>query len=137
MRRNIEKDKAQLLEQLGKTPIVQVAAERTGVPRSTIYKWKSSDPKFAKAVEEAIEQSSALINDMAESQLISSIKEGNMTGIIFWLKYHHRRYETRIKVDANVKHESEELTPEQAALVEQALKNAGLLLAKSEVPDES
>lgn len=67
-----------------------------------------------------------MVNDMAESQLISAIKDKNMTAIIFWLKHHHRAYRTRIELDANIKQEQQELTPEQAEMVAQALRLSGL-----------
>jgi hypothetical protein len=127
MSRSQAKDKAKLLEQLAKTPIVQVACERVGVPRATYYRWVKSDKKFAKACDEAIKQSSALINDMAESQLISAIKDKNMSAIIYWLKHKHPDYVTKLKLDANFKHESEELTPEQDELVTKALRLAGYI----------
>ncbi len=128
MSRNQKQDKQRLLEKLAKTPIVEVACKQAGVPRSTYYRWRKDDEAFAEQCDETIEQSAGLINDMAESQLIQAIKGQNMTAIIFWLKHHHPVYETRIKVDARLKHEPEELTPEQAEVVEQALKNAGLLM---------
>jgi hypothetical protein len=67
-----------------------------------------------------------MINDLAESQLVSSIKEKNMTAIIFWLKHHHRAYRTKIELDAHIKNDQQELTPEQAELIAQALRLAGL-----------
>jgi hypothetical protein len=100
------KDKQLLIEQLKKTPIIQVACEKLNINRSNLYRWKSSDPKFAKAVEEAIKQGSALINDICEAQLISAIKDQNMTAIIYWLRHKHPDYVTKLKLDASVKHES-------------------------------
>lgn len=128
MSRNQKQDKTKLIAELRKTPIVQVACERTGVPRTTFYRWTRHDPQFAEGCEAAMEESSGMINDMAESQLIAAIKDKNMSSITFWLKHNHRNYETRVKVDARVRPEPEELTPEQAALVEKALQHAGLLM---------
>jgi hypothetical protein len=127
MSRNYQKDKQRFLEKLAKTPIIEVACKQSGLPRATYYRWRKDDKAFAEACDEAIEQSSSLINDMAESQLISAIKDKNLTAIMYWLRHHHPIYETRIKVDASLRHETEELTPEQAAVVEQSLINAGLL----------
>lgn len=129
MSRNQAQDKKRLLEKLVKTPIVEVACKQAGVPRSTYYRWRKDDEAFSEKCDETIEQSAGLINDMAESQLISAIREKSLTAIMFWLKHHHPAYETRLKVDASLKRESEELTPEQAAVVERALQNAGLLSA--------
>lgn len=126
MSRNAVQDKKKLLARLGKTPIVEVACKQADIPRSTYYRWRKDDETFAEACDEAIEQSASMVNDMAESQLISSIKDKNMTAIIFWLKHHHRAYRTRIELDANIKQEQQELTPEQAEMVAQALRLSGL-----------
>jgi aromatic ring-cleaving dioxygenase len=133
----IDKQKELIIEQLKKTPIVQVVAERVGIHRSTIYRWKAADPAFAHAVDEAMEQSIGLINDLAESQLISAIKDKNITAIIYWLKNHHQAYETRVRVDGNIRHSVEKLDDEQNALVTKALIKAGLLPANIGEDDES
>lgn len=126
MSRKITQDKAKMLEQLKKTPIVQIACERVGVPRSTYYRWRKGDAEFASDCDTAIAESSGLINDMAESQLITAIKDGNMTAIIYWLKHHHNTYATRIELSGTLKHETEPLTAEQQAVVMQALELAGM-----------
>ncbi len=120
-------DKQLLIKQLKKTPIIQVVCEKTGVARATYYRWMKTDEKFAEAAYEAIEQSSALINDLAESQLIAAIRDKNMTAIVWWLKHHHPKYAARIELDAHIHHDKQELTPEQAQVVAQALKLGDLL----------
>jgi hypothetical protein len=131
------KQKQLVLEQLKKTPIIQVATEKVGIARSTFYRWKAEDPDFAVDVDEAVDQGVSLMNEYAESMLISAIKDRNLTAVFYWLNHRHPAYETRVKVDGKVKHQMDELTPEQSALVERALKNAGLLLPESEEPHES
>ena len=91
----IEKDKKALVEQLRKTPIVQLAVERVGVGRSTYYKWRADDDVFATAADEAIEAGKFFINDIAESKLLQLIQNSNLTAIIFWLKSNHPSYTTR------------------------------------------
>lgn len=120
--RNLKKEKQKLLEQLKKVPIIQVACERAGVPRSTFYRWRKDDAEFQNDCEVALEQSSAIINDMAESQLINAIKNQNMTAIIFWLKHHHKAYETRIAVKGKLEFEQKTLTHEQEELIKKALQ---------------
>ncbi len=83
MSRNQQKDKEKFLEKLAKTPIVEVACKQAGLPRTTYYRWRKEDEGFAAACDEAIVTSSDLINDMAESQLISAIKEKNLTAIMY------------------------------------------------------
>ena len=126
MSRNQQRDKEKLLERLRKMPIVEVACKQTGVGRTTYYRWRKEDEVFAEACDEAIEQSASLINDMAESQLISAIKDKNMTAILFWLRNRHAAYTTRVRVDATHRLLDEKLNPEQEALLERALKLSGL-----------
>jgi hypothetical protein len=135
MSRNQAADKKRLLSCLMKSPIVEVACKQANVPRSTYYRWRKDDEEFADACDVALEESAGRINDLAESQLISAIKEQNMTAIIFWLKHHHRAYRTRIELDANIKHDQEALSPEQAELVAQALRLAGLTKLTAGEPD--
>lgn len=117
-----EKEKVLLIEQLKKAPVIQIACQKTGIGRATFYRWKNSDEKFAKDAEEALTEGSALINDLAESQLLAAIKEQNMTAIIFWLKHHHPNYTTRLELLGHVDHHMEAITPEQEQIIEKALK---------------
>ncbi len=119
--------KKNLLDQLKKFPVVEIACKKVGVGRATYYRWRKADAEFAEACDEAIMLSAGYINDMAESQLIAAIKERNMTAIIFWLKHHHGAYTTRIELNAKIKQEGQILTEEQAQQVANALRLAGLL----------
>ena len=132
MSRNQVQDKASLIKQLKKMPIVQVACERTGMPRSTYYRWKKEDEEFALECDTAISESTGLINDMAESQLIRSIKDCNLTAIIFWLKNHHKAYANKVEVKAKLHSVHEELTEEQKEIVSQALSLSGLINEEEE-----
>lgn len=126
MSRNIKADKARLLEHLAKTPIVEAACKQAGLPRSTYHRWCKDDPEFAEACAETIEVSVGRINDLAESQLISAIKDKNMSAITFWLKHHHQQYRNRVEVDARFSAVQQELTPQQAEIVAKALQLAGI-----------
>ena len=77
--------------------------------------------------DEALVEGSLLVNDMAESQLISAIRDQNLGAIVFWLKHHHPSYTTRLEVTAKLKNTDEKLTPEQENLVMKALKLAEVL----------
>ncbi len=127
MSRNQSADKNNLLDKLAKTPIVEAACKQIGLPRSTYYRWRKDDQIFAEACDEAIEQSSSMVNDLAESQLINAIKSQNMTAIMFWLKHHHRNYRTRVEVEASIGLNQDELTPEQIETVSRALTLTGLM----------
>ncbi|MFA6518092.1 MAG: phBC6A51 family helix-turn-helix protein [Candidatus Shapirobacteria bacterium] len=122
-----DNDKQLLIEQLKKTPIIQVACEKIGIGRATFYRWKNEDREFAKTVEIAIGEGVSLINEMAESQLISSIKDKNFSAIAYWLNHRHPAYANKIEVTAKLGHEDEQLTPEQNILVMKALKLASVL----------
>ncbi len=127
IQKRMDINKELLIDQLKKTPIVQIACEKTGVGRATYYRWRKEDSEFAGLADEAIAEGNELVNDMAESQLMAAIRDGNLGGIIFWLKHHHPRYATRVEVTAKLKHDDETLTPDQEALVMKALKLAALL----------
>lgn len=131
----IEANKKALIEQLKKTPIVQICCEKVNIGRATYYRWRKDDEEFVKLADEAIAEGNELVNDMAESQLMAAIRDGNLGGIIFWLKHHHPRYATRVEVTARLKHDDENLTPEQEALVTKALKLASLIPATTEITE--
>ena len=120
-----DKNKEVLIEQLKRTPIVQVACEKCGVPRSTYYRWHKEDEEFAESADTALIDGSKIINDLAESQLITAIKDQNLTAIIFWLKNHHASYKTKIEVTN--KSENKELTLEQEESIKSALLLASLI----------
>ncbi len=122
-----DKNKGLLVEQLKKTPIVQVACGKINIGRATYYRWRKDDQEFANSADGAITEGALLVNDIAESQLMSAIKEKNLTAIIFWLKHHHPNYATKVEVTARLKADNEVLTPEQEALVTKALKLATLI----------
>ncbi len=121
--------KKELLDKLKETPVVEVVCRKIGIARATYYRWRINDEKFSKETDIALNEGAALVNDMAESQLLSAIKDQNMTAIIFWLKHHHSAYATKVEVTANLKNQNETLTPEQEALVTKALQLASLIPA--------
>lgn len=122
-----DKNKELVIQQLKKTPIVQVSCEKVGIGRATFYRWKQEDQDFATMADEALLEGSLLVNDVAESQLMSAIRDKNLTAIIFWLKHHHPNYATKVEVTARLKADNEILTPEQEELVTKALKLASLI----------
>jgi hypothetical protein len=81
MSRKQDMDKKKMLRALAKSPIVEVACKQISLPRTTYYRWRKDDEEFAEACDVALEESAGRINDLAESQLISAIKEQNMTAI--------------------------------------------------------
>ena len=120
------KKKAEFLEQLKKIPIVQVACEKTGLSRNTVYRWRKEDEQFRTDMEIALQEGEDLVNDMSENQLLSLIKEKNWSAISFWLK--HRNPKFRERVEVITKKDDDTLTPEQEAMVKKALELANITI---------
>lgn len=119
----------QFLEELKKVPIVQVACEKTGISRNSVYRWRREDKKFAEDMDKAMTEGVAFVNDMSESQLLTMIKEKNWSAISFWLRHRNDNYKNKIEVTTNER--IDELTPDQQKVVKQALKLASLTKQKS------
>lgn len=120
-----KQEKALVVEQLRKTPIVQIACEKLGIARATFYRWKKDDQAFARMVDEALFEGVLLMNDMAESQLLAAIRDGDMTAIMFWLRCRHSSYGNKLQLNATVEHRDRTLTPEERATIRRALKLGG------------
>jgi transposase len=101
------------LDELKRVPIVQVACEKVGVSRNSVYRWKAEDAEFAKAMEDALGEGEALVNDMTESQLLSLIREKNWHAISFWLRKRNPKFRDRLEVNTKVEQADVPLTPEQ------------------------
>lgn len=123
----ITKNKEVVIENLKKIPIVQVVCEKSGIARSTYYRWHHDDEEFAQQADEALASGRNFINDLAESQLLKAIQNGDMTGIIFWLKHNHHQYGNRLELTANIKSNNEPLSDEQQAMLRKALELASLI----------
>lgn len=121
------KSKQLLIEQLRKTPIILVACEKMSISRATFYRWFKEDENFKESAQEALGDGKNLINDMAESQLISSIKDKNFQAIAYWLKHNHPNYSNKLELSGKISTQSEKLTPDQEEIVKIALQNAGLI----------
>jgi hypothetical protein len=86
------KEKQLLLEEMRKTPVIEIVCKKNSVGRATYYRWRKEDSKFADAADDALKEGESKVSDLAESRLISAIQMGNMTAIIFWLKNHNPKY---------------------------------------------
>lgn len=84
--------KKKFLEKIRETPVIQVAAAKTGIDRSTYYRWIKEDPKFMLEAKDALQKGIDFINDMMESILIKNAKDDKLTAVIFWLKNHSPQY---------------------------------------------
>lgn len=125
--KNVEQTKQLFIEQLAKTPIVLVCCEKLDVSRASFYRWKTEDPVFAAKVEESLSNGRLLVNDLAESQLITAIKNGNIMSIMYWLRHNHKTYKNKIELEGSV-NVIQELSDEVKEDFSQSLKQMGLPL---------
>lgn len=117
MKKNKLQDK--FFEELKNIPIVQVACEKTGVSRNSVYRWKKEDKSFSKKMDQAMSEGVAFVNDMSENQLLVLIKEKNWSAISFWLRHRNDNYKEKIEI--TTKEEDEQLTPAQKKIIKNAL----------------
>lgn len=125
IKKRIREDKEKVLESLKKTPIIQLAVKNAGVGRTTYYRWYKKDKKFALAAQEAMHEGYLFVNDIAESQLFSLIKEKKLEAIRLWLRHHHPIYAEKLEITGTVSH-TQKLTKEQKAIIRKALALANL-----------
>ena len=126
MKKN-QKTKEDIIDGLKKTPIIQFACKKMNISRSTLYRWKQQDKEFSEKIDEAISQGNELMNDLAESQLISAIKDRNLGAIIFWLKNRHKAYAPKLKISGEIRNKNKPLSPEQKELIKKALLLSSLI----------
>lgn len=93
--RRKKKEKKLILDLLLKYPIVQLACEKAGISRATFYRWKNEDEEFNIESEKAIFDWKQLINDMAEINVITWIKNGDKTLTMYWLNNNNPNYSNR------------------------------------------
>ncbi len=122
-----QREKELLLEQLRKMPIVSIACEKAGVGRTTYSRWRSEDDDFQKAADEAMHDGDELFNDMTETQLMNLIKDQkkpHFGAIRYRLSRCHPKYADKLQLLGSISIKDERLTPEQEAVVREALKMA-------------
>lgn len=100
-------------------PIIEVVCKRTNISRATYYRWKKIDQKFSKTAHEAQSEGNSLIDDMAESQLISLIKDKSITAITYWLSHRHKAYAPKLFLEDNKT--KQELSEEELKLLKKAI----------------
>jgi hypothetical protein len=126
-----ERQKELIIEQLRKTPVIQIVCEKLAIGRTTYYRWRQEDKEFAQACDEALEDGCFMVNDLAESQLMAAIRDQNITAIMFWLKNHHVKYANKLDISGKLQID-EKLNEEQEAIVRKALQLASLMPEQEE-----
>lgn len=81
-----------MLSALEDMRIITHACKKAGVSTSTFYRWRKDDAAFDEECNEAIEVGTNLINDMAESVLVSKIRQSDFRASIYWLERHRDEY---------------------------------------------
>lgn len=122
-----EKLRKQLIEQLKRVPIVETSCQRINVGRSSYYRWRRENKKFSDACDRAIEEGCQLINDLAENMLIGSMRDGNLTAVMYWLNHRHSIYRNQLEINGRVEVKKEKLTKDEEKEIMRALKLASLI----------
>ncbi len=113
--------KQAMLEQLRRTPILEVACEKVGINRTTLYRWMKKSSSFSKEVEVATTEGRILVSEIAESQILSLIKNQKMDAIRFWLINNSPRYTDKLHIVSKDTKE-EIMTPKQQAIYKRAIE---------------
>ncbi len=114
--------KKQVVEQLEKTPIVQIVCQKGQISRATFYRWKKNDEEFSTKADKALCEGKKLINDYAESQVIAAIREGNITACFYWLNHNHKSYTNKLKISGEIKATLRKLSPGEQECIKKALE---------------
>ena len=95
----MKKDKVMktFLEELEKIPNIQNVCSKCSISRNTFYRWRSEDPEFSEAVDKAMELGVQMINDYAESNVLSGLRNADPKYTMFWLKSKHPDYAPHTK----------------------------------------
>ena len=96
-------EKIKFYETLRDIPFISGACAKTGIPRSTVYRWLNEDATFKKKVGKAIKRGNEMVNDIAYGKLIQKIKEGNMAALTYHMSRRHPYYKNRNKNDVKIK----------------------------------
>jgi len=120
----IKKQKEDLIEQLKKNPVIQIACEKLDIGRATHYRWYADDKEYARGVDTAISEGVTFIAEFAESQLLNAVRNGEPWAVSMALKAVHPRYRNKVELTGTVNHTNLELSPEDEELLRQALRLA-------------
>lgn len=100
--------KKNFIEQIEQMPNVQIACKKVGLPRATYYRWRQEDEEFREMADEALERGVDVINDLAESKVISGVNKGEHRYVFYWLSHRHPIYKKREAKEKEIEKEREE-----------------------------
>lgn len=87
--------KEKLLEHLTESGNVSFACKRVGLERKTFYRWIEADADFSNEADTAIALGKSFVNDLAHTQLIRKMQEGDMQAVRLQLVSCHPDYRIR------------------------------------------
>lgn len=82
----------QFLEEIRKTPVVSAVCKQLDISRQTISRWLKEDSEFKKEYEECMSHGIDNVNDLAISQVITKVKQGDAGLIKYWLSHNHKSF---------------------------------------------
>jgi hypothetical protein len=80
--------KSKLLEYLADLPVTSSACKKTGINRTTFYRWYENDINFRNRVDEIMTIGKKNIADVGKVALFKQVQEGNLRAIIFMLQHY-------------------------------------------------
>lgn len=83
---------SKILEELERTPIIQVVCEKFGISRQTFYRWMKESEENFNDVKKALNAGVSLVNDVAESNILNAIKNKDLASTKYWLSHRHESY---------------------------------------------
>jgi hypothetical protein len=89
------KDKERFLDELSKTPNVEVTCKKVGVSRATYYRWRNEDQTFYEDAEANLKLSRNAMNDLVEWKLLDNVKKGQQPAITYYLSHNHQTYKSK------------------------------------------
>ncbi len=90
-----EDTKRKFIKELAKNGNVYVAAMKTGIDRSSHYRWKKEDKDYRKVASQAEKHGRANNCDIAEHALMIKVKEKDINSIKYLLGHNSPRYKPK------------------------------------------
>jgi len=115
--------RTRILKELENNPLVERACKKTGIARSTYYRWCVADADFKNSAEQAQNKGREKLTDFVESKLLENISNNQYASIAYWLSHNTTRYRAYPK---NVY--TDEIR--QLRMTERALQEIGSMLAR-------
>ena len=117
-------DKNTFIKVLEKIPFISHAAKQVNIDKATIYRWLKKDKKFKEKVDEALRIGRSGICDVAESQIIKKVNQGDFRACKFILENNDKRYirPRSITIIAH-SHQKELLSKKQKENIQKILKD--------------